>query len=147
MVFGILLTALVAIAFAVVVSFVDVVEGPGYKPRDGPRLTPAERPRGHLQYENDLEYVCDRDRLAGESRRSARILERLVARKPDHLFRMKVATSDHPPGSLDRDVTVREYARASVALLRARRARSRGRRSRCFERYAARLKRALDGVS
>jgi hypothetical protein len=116
--------------------------GPSYHPEGGPRLTDSEAALFH--YDNDLEFVCDppkykRDR--DKARAEARQLERLVQAKPNHLFRMQVASSDEP-GDLDEDVTVREYAGLGLKVLRERASRKSGRKQ-CFKRYAASLANAM----
>lgn len=145
LVLGVALVGLTAGTY-VVIGLVALIDGPEYEQRDGPRLTSAERPSRYLQYENDLDYVCDGDSVGGEARTSARILIDLLATKPDYLFRKQVATSDDPIGSLDEDVTVREYARTSIARLKNRSRKSKGRRSLCFQRFVKRIKRAVGSV-
>lgn len=114
--------------------------GPSYEKEDGPRLSQSESRL--FEYDNDLEYVCDEAKYSKPARREALQLERLLRSKPDHLFRMKVASSDEP-GDLDEDVTVRQFATLNLSVLRKRAGRG-GRRSLCFERHTGRLSRAID---
>lgn len=131
------IAALAVILACILVS--GCVLGPSYKMRDGPRLTRAEKAPFH--YDNDLEYVCDRDKLGREVQAEIRRLEELLQSKPHYLFRMQVGSSDEP-GDLDRDVTVREFAVQGGRVLREKASRG-GHNARCFQRHARRLARAI----